>query len=65
MDMTTARLEPKLPEPETPGAHGAIFFRVEMMANGTYTLTFANARPEILDTLRPGDWVEIRKIEKK
>lgn len=62
---TQVKVEPKLPEPETPGAYGAIFLRVEAMANGTYQIAFTNALPGILDAMRPGDWVEIRKLEKR
>ena len=64
MNLTATKIAPITPEPETPGAFGAIFFRVEQMSNGTYQCAFCNMDRKVLDTMRPGDWVEIRKIEK-
>ena len=42
----------------------AVFFRVEEMRNGLYQLSFTNVSKDVLKSMRPGDTVEIRKLEK-
>jgi hypothetical protein len=51
-------------ETKTQETFSAVFFRVEEMRDGTYQLSFRNVDRDVLKTMRPGDTVEIRKLEK-
>lgn len=51
------------PEPETPGAHGATLLGVQLGPTGLYEVRLGNMSRNILETMRPGDPVEVRALK--
>ena len=53
------------PEPEMPGAFGAILSAVEVDPCGLYAVKLVHMTRNMLDSMRPGDSVEVRKLSKQ
>lgn len=53
------------PKAETPGAFGAILTKVKCDECGLYKIKLINMDRRALDSLRPGDYVEVRKLSKQ
>ena len=65
LDLAFTQTTKITPAAETPGAFGAILTKVKCDECGLYKVKLINMDRRALDELRPGDYVEVRKLSKQ